>query len=59
MSKNQDKQKSKPEQKQIPDTQEKQKIESTELTDADLDKVSGGGAQPHMVGTTAIFKQIT
>jgi hypothetical protein len=30
---------------------ETQKIESAELTDADLDKVSGGGAQPHMLGT--------
>jgi len=30
---------------------EPQKIESTELTDADLEKVAGGGAQPHMLGT--------
>ena len=49
MNKDQDQKKVKPEQKQVP-ADEKQQINSTELTDADLEKVAGGGAQPHMVG---------
>lgn len=41
MSNDQDKKKTERKQQQAP-TKEKQKIKSTELTDADLDKVAGG-----------------
>lgn len=42
MGKDQGKKKTKQEQKQIPTSKEKRKIKSTELTDAELAKVSGG-----------------
>ena len=42
MSKEHGKTQAKPEQKQIVSTKDKQKTKSTELTDADLDKVAGG-----------------
>jgi hypothetical protein len=59
MSKNQDRKKAKPEpkQKQGPATKENQKIKSAELTDADLEKVAGGGSQPHMIGTSTLFQK--
>jgi hypothetical protein len=42
MSKDQGKKKAKTVQKQAPATKDKKKITPAELTDADLDKVSGG-----------------
>ena len=56
MSKDKGKKKSELKQKQAPATKQKQQIKPTELTDADLEKVSGGGAQPHMIGTTDFHK---
>jgi hypothetical protein len=57
MSKKQDKKKSKPEQKQIPAVEEEQKIKSPELTDADLDKVSGGAFNAYLVFHTDTQKK--
>ena len=44
MSKDEGKNKTKPEQKQIPATKEKQTVKTAELRDADLDKVAAGSA---------------
>lgn len=43
--------KKKPEQKQIPATKENQKLKSTELSDADLNKVAAGSAISGPKGT--------
>ena len=49
MSKTEDEKKTTLEQNRLPAANEKQTIKSTELTDADLGKVAGGGATPHMI----------
>ena len=46
MSKDQGKKKTELKQQKAPATKQKQQVKTTELTDADLDKVAGGGATP-------------
>lgn len=59
MNKDYDRKKAQPERKQIPAAKEKQQIKSTELTDADLDKVSWGAASTRTVGGTgSVFETV-